>query len=119
MSRDIILGSLLRCLRFLRKPEQFDHTVLLLYNEVSKALIIIIGKDLMPAAVVRSRLLSLDYSHIEYVLECMGKNTTKVKNIKQYLLAALYNAPVTIGHYYTAEANYDMYGCAQEAYAAD
>ncbi len=45
MSRDIILGSLLRCLRFLRKPEQFDHTVLLLYNEVSKALIIIIGKD--------------------------------------------------------------------------
>ncbi len=45
MSRDIILGSLLRCLRFLRKPEQFDHTVLLLYNEVSEALIFIIGKD--------------------------------------------------------------------------
>ena len=76
---------------------------------------IIIGKDLMPAAVVRSRLLSLDYSHIEYVLECMGKNTTKVKNIKQYLLAALYNAPVTIGHYYAAEANYDLYGSGRES----
>ena len=57
----------------------------------------------------------MDYSHIEYVLECMGKNTTKVKNIKQYLLAALYNAPVTIGHYYAAEANYDLYGYAAEA----
>ena len=80
---------------------------------------IVIGGEFMPAAVVRSRLLSLDYSHIEYVLGCMSRTTTKINNIKQYLLTTLYNAPVTIGHYYTAEANYDMYGCAQEAYAAD
>lgn len=53
----------------------------------------------MPAAVVRSRLLSLDYSHIEYVLGCMSRTTTKINNIKHYLLTTLYNAPVTIGHY--------------------
>ena len=69
-----------------------------------------IGGDHKPAAVVKSRLLGLDYSHIEYVMECMNKNTTKIHDIKQYLLTALYNAPATIGHYYSAEANYDLYG---------
>ena len=69
-----------------------------------------IGGDNKPAAVVKSRLLGLDYSHIEYVMECMNKNTTKIHDIKQYLLTALYNAPATIGHYYSAEANYDLYG---------
>ena len=96
--------------------EEVNGIVTLMTDTVCKSRRnIIIGKDLMPAAVVRSRLLSLDYSHIEYVLECMGKNTTKVKNIKQYLLAALYNAPVTIGHYYAAEANYDLYGSDRES----
>lgn len=96
--------------------DEVDGIVTLMTDTVCKSRRnIIIGKDLMPAAVVRSRLLSLDYSHIEYVLECMGKNTTKVKNIKQYLLAALYNAPVTIGHYYAAEANYDLYGSGRES----
>ena len=50
----------------------------------------------------------MNYSHIEYVLECMDKNTTKVRNIKQYLLAALFNAPSTIGSYYKAAVNHDM-----------
>ena len=96
--------------------EEVNGIVTLMTDTVCKSRRnIIIGKDLMPAAVVRSRLLSLDYTHIEYVLECMGKNTTKVKNIKQYLLAALYNAPVTIGHYYAAEANYDLYGSGRES----
>ena len=54
------------------------------------------------------KLLKLNYSHIEYVLECMDKNTTKVRNIKQYLLAALFNAPSTIGSYYKAEVNHDI-----------
>ena len=48
------------------------------------------------------------YSHVEYVLECMAKNTTKVQNIKKYLLAALFNAPSTIDGYYRAEVNHDM-----------
>ncbi len=100
--------------------EDVDGIVALMTDTVcSSRRKIVIGGEFMPAAVVRSRLLSLDYSHIEYVLGCMSRTTTKINNIKQYLLTTLYNAPVTIGHYYTAEANYDMYGCAQEAYAAD
>jgi hypothetical protein len=100
--------------------EDVDGIVALMTDTVcSSRRKIVIGGEFMPAAVVRSRLLSLDYSHIEYVLGCMSRTTTKINNIKHYLLTTLYNAPVTIGHYYTAEANYDMYGCAQEAYAAD
>lgn len=100
--------------------EDVDGIVALMTDTVcSSRRKIVIGGEFMPAAVVRSRLLSLDYSHIEYVLGCMSRTTTKINNIKQYLLTTLFNAPVTIGHYYTAEANYDMYGCAQEAYAAD
>lgn len=100
--------------------EDVDGIVALMTDTVcSSRRKIVIGGEFMPAAVVRSRLLSLDYSHIEYVLGCMSRTTKKINNIKQYLLTTLYNAPVTIGHYYTAEANYDMYGCAQEAYAAD
>ena len=100
--------------------EDVDGIVALMTDTVcSSRRKIVIGGEFMPAAVVRSRLLSLDYSHIEYVLGCMSRTTTKINNIKHYLLTTLFNAPVTIGHYYTAEANYDMYGCAQEAYAAD
>ena len=52
----------------------------------------------------------LTYSHIEYVLHCMRGNTTKVKNIKKYLLASLFNAPSTMNGYYQAEVNHDMPG---------
>ena len=94
--------------------EDVDGIVALMTDTVcSSRRKIVIGGEFMPAAVVRSRLLSLDYSHIEYVLGCMSRTTTKINNIKHYLLTTLYNAPVTIGHSYTAEANYDMYGCAQ------
>jgi len=51
---------------------------------------------------------NLDYSHVEYVLHCMEGNTSKIKNIKKYLLAALFNAPSTINGYYRAEVNHDM-----------
>ena len=67
-----------------------------------------IAGEYYPASFVKGKLLKLNYSHIEYVLECMDKNTTKVRNIKQYLLAALFNAPSTIGSYYKAEVNHDM-----------
>ena len=63
-----------------------------------------------PKELVKSKLLKLNMMHIEYVLDCMKKNTTKVRNIRKYLLAALYNAPSTIGSYYQAEVNHDMYG---------
>ena len=67
-----------------------------------------IAGDDYPAEVVKSRLLKLNSMHIEYVLECMAKNTTEVRNIKKYLLAALYNAPVTIDSYYTSLVSHDM-----------
>ena len=63
-----------------------------------------------PAAVVKERFLKLDDSHIGYVLGCLQENTSKVGNIKAYLLASLYNAALTIDNYYRAEANHDLYG---------
>ena len=69
----------------------------------------IAGAD-FPHEVVRSRFLKLDSSHIEYVLDRMRENTTYVRNIKKYLLAALYNAPATIDSYYTSLVSHDMYG---------
>lgn len=67
------------------------------------------GSD-FPHELVKSRLLKLDGSHIQFVLSCMKENTTKVKNIKQYLLTVLFNAPTTISNYYSSLVNYDMYG---------
>ena len=69
-----------------------------------------IGGEDIPAEVVKSRLLKLNSTHIQYVFECLDKSTTKVRNIKSYLLTTLYNAPATIDHYYRAEVNHDMYG---------
>lgn len=67
-----------------------------------------IAGDDYAAEVVKSRLLRLNSMHIEYVLECVAKNTTEVRNIKKYLLAALYNAPATIDSYYTSLVSHDM-----------
>lgn len=67
-----------------------------------------IAGDDYPAEVVKSRLLKLNSMHIEYVLDCMKKNTTDIRNIRKYLLAALYNAPATIDSYYTSLVSHDM-----------
>ena len=69
---------------------------------------IVISSNKLPKEVVKSRFSKLTMSHIEYVLECMNQNTTDIKNIKKYLLAALYNAPTTIDSYYKARVNHDM-----------
>ena len=63
-----------------------------------------------PVAIVKNRFMKLEYGHIEYILTCLQSNTTKVGNIKAYLLTTLYNAPLTISNYYTAEVNHDLYG---------
>lgn len=68
----------------------------------------VIASGAYPTELVRSKFLELDYSHVEYVIGCLQSNTTKAKNIKKYLLAALFNAPSTISGYYTAEVNHDM-----------
>ncbi len=67
-----------------------------------------IAGDEKSVNVVKSRFMKLNMEHIKYVLECLKNTDTKVRNIKQYILAALYNAPSTIDSYYRAEVNHDM-----------
>ena len=78
------------------------------------------GED-MPQQVVKSRFLKLNSSHIEYVLQAMNDNPTAIRNIRAYLLTALYNASLTIDNYYSARVNYDFHGKPrdQEKPAAD
>ena len=83
---------------------------LILETICSKRKRILIAGDEYPAELVKAKFMKLDSSHIEFVLDCMQENTTKVRNIKQYLKAVLFNAPSTIGNYYTALVNHDMYG---------
>jgi len=67
-----------------------------------------VNQEDVPADIVRSRLLKLDKTHIEYVMECLRNNTTQVGNIRAYTLSVLYNAPVTIGQYYASQVAHDM-----------
>ena len=91
--------------------EQLDEIAELIVDTVCSArkTIRIAGDD-FPAEVVKSRFLKLDSSHVQYVMDCMADNTTYVRNIKKYLLAALYNAPATINSYYSSLVQHDMYG---------
>ena len=91
--------------------EQLDEIAELIVDTVcsAKKTIRIAGDD-YPAEVVKSRFLKLDSSHVQYVMDCMRDNTTYVRNIKKYLLAALYNAPSTINSYYSSLVQHDMYG---------
>ena len=91
--------------------ERLDGVVELMLETVcSKRPYIRIAGDEYPKEVVKSRLLKLSSTHVEYVFDVLDKNTSKVHNIKAYLLTALYNAPATIDHYYRAEVNHDLYG---------
>ena len=67
-----------------------------------------IAGDDYPADFVRDRFRRINFGHIEYVMACMQKNTSKVRNIKAYMLTALFNAPGTMNSYYRAEVNHDM-----------
>ena len=91
--------------------DRLDELVELMVDTVcsNREMIRIAGDD-YPAEVVKSRFLKIDSSHIEYVLDRMRENTTYVRNIKKYLLAALYNAPVTMDSYYTSLVSHDLYG---------
>ena len=68
-----------------------------------------IGGDDYPALFVKEKLLKINSMHVEYVFECLDKNTTHVRNIKRYLLATLFNAPSTMDNYYSALVNHDLY----------
>ena len=81
---------------------------LILETVLCKSESIVIASNRYPTAVVKSKFLKLNSSHIEYVIDCFKANTTKVHNIKKYLLATLFNAPTTMSGYYQAEVNHDF-----------
>lgn len=81
---------------------------LILETVLSQNESITIAGDVYPKNLVKSKFLKLNFFHVEYVIECLGKNTTKVRNIKSYILASLFNASSTISGYYKAAVNYDM-----------
>ena len=89
--------------------ETLDEIVDLLVETVCSArkTIRIAGDD-YPAELVKSKFMKLDSEHIRFVLDCMQENTTKIRNIKQYLKAVLFNAPSTIDSYYTSLVAHDM-----------
>lgn len=91
--------------------ERLDEIVeLILETLCSTAKYIKVGGEKFPADLVKSRLLKVNSSHIEYVFDRIDQNTTKVYNIRAYLLKTLFSAPSTMGHFYTAEVNHDLYG---------
>ena len=90
---------------------QLDEMVEIMVEAVCsrKETIRVAGND-FPQAVVKSRMLKLDREHIVFVFDCLKENTTQVRNMKQYLLTVLYNAPATIENHYAAQVNHDLYG---------
>ena len=111
--RDLILENIEYdhlCREFTTYREDLDEIVELMVETVcaKRKTTRIAGSD-FPHEVVRSRFLKLDSSHIEFVMECLRNNTTEIRNMKQYLLAVLFNAPTTISNHYTAQVNHDMY----------
>ena len=81
---------------------------LILETVLCKNKSIVVASSEYPAELVRSKFLKLNMFHVEYAMDCMRKNTSKIHNIKKYLLAALFNAPSTISSYYQAEVNHDL-----------
>ena len=91
--------------------ERLDEIVDLLTETIcSRKQTTVIAGDEYPTALVRDKLLKITPSHIEYVFDCLDRNTTYVRNIKKYILAALFNAPSTIDSYYSALVNHDLHG---------
>lgn len=93
-----------------RRPQVDELVELIVDTLCSPQATFRIGGVQFKQTIVKKRLIELEQSHIEYVLECMCKNTTKIRNIRGYLLTALYNAPSTIEHYYQAAVQHDLYG---------
>ena len=84
---------------------------LLVDTVCSKRRFIRIAGDDKPAEVVKAQLMKLNSDHLRFVLMCLKENTTQVRNIRQYLLATLYNAPLTMSNYYTARVQHDISLC--------
>ena len=91
------------------EEDTIDQIVDLLVDTCStKRKLLRVAGDDKPAEVVRSRFMKLNADHIRFVLKCLAESTAPVRNMKQYLLAALYNAPTTMQLYYQNQTNYDL-----------
>ena len=111
--RELILENIeydYLCREFATYREDLDEIVELMVETVCarRKTTRIAGSD-FPHEVVRSRFLKLDSEHIRFVMDSLQKNTTEVRNMKQYLLTVLFNAPTTMSNHYTAQVNHDMY----------
>ena len=110
--RELILENIeydYLCREFATYREDLDEIVELMVETVCarRKTTRIAGSD-FPHEVVRSRFLKLDSEHIRFVMDSLQKNTTEVRNMKQYLLTVLFNAPTTISNHYTSQVNHDM-----------
>ena len=93
------------------KQRELDELVALMVEIIcSKKTTIRVNGEEVPQEVVKSQFLKLNESHIEYVLSALKKNTSEIRNIRNYLITALYNAPATISSFWNAEVNHDMFG---------
>ena len=95
-----------------RQQEEVDELVELMVEVMvmpDNSTVRIGGVD-KPVVIVKNRFMKVEHWHIEYVVGCLEKNTSKVGNIRAYLLTTLYNSTMTIENYYRAEVNHDMYG---------
>ena len=110
--RDLILENIeydYLCREFATYREDLDEIVELMVETVCarRKTTRIAGSD-FPHEIVQSRFLKLDSEHIRFVMDSLQKNTTEVRNMKQYLLTVLFNAPTTISNHYTSLVNHDM-----------
>ena len=96
---DMMVGKIL-CYLYL-SPERLANEGIFTQQELYDELLTLADE---------SRLLKLDGEHIRFVFDCLQRNTTEIRNMKQYLLAVLYNAPVTMENHYASQVNHDLYG---------
>lgn len=97
--------------KFPTKHSMIDEIVNLMVEVLcSKRETITIASDTHPIEQVKERFKSVDSGHIEYILECLDNNTTKIFNIKKYLMSVIFNAPKTMDNYYSSAVKYDLYG---------
>ena len=110
--RELVLENIeYEYIKYSHDRERLNEIVDLMVETLcsTKDIINVSGDD-YPAQLVKEKLLRINSLHIDYVFECLKKTTTYIRNIKRYLLATLFNAPSTIGTYYSALVNHDLYG---------
>ena len=110
--RKMISGNIsydLLCQEYPHQREQLEEILEILVETVctTRQTVRVAGNN-FPAEVVKGRLMKLTAEHIRFVLVCLSRNTTKIRNIRQYLLTTLYNAPTTIDNYYAAMVSHDL-----------